>query len=229
MWLTAVAWAAPCAVPAGSRFASEEARIGFATAKAELLPDAGPALDAVACALQADPALRLWVGVHTDSQGAGAYNLRLSEDRANAVAAALVARGIDAGRLAAAGYGETRPIAPNTTAEGRAANRRVERSTAPLPAAPVPPAPAPEPVPTPPVDPCVAWARVGTELPWSDCDGTAASWTCRRPYPPAAVAAAAARCLRVAPKVDGPGFFVDTGHGVVVIVAEGGGSVVSLR
>ena len=63
---------------------------------------------------------------HTDSNASDSYNLALSQARVDAIRAALVARGINADRLISQGYGEARPIADNATAEGRAANRRVE-------------------------------------------------------------------------------------------------------
>lgn len=63
---------------------------------------------------------------HTDERGSDELNLRLGQERAEAVVAWLVARGIAADRLAAKGYGSSRPIADNTTDEGRAKNRRVE-------------------------------------------------------------------------------------------------------
>jgi outer membrane protein OmpA-like peptidoglycan-associated protein len=63
---------------------------------------------------------------HTDSQGSDDLNLKLSEDRAAAVRDYLVSRGVAADRLSAVGVGEKRPIADNTSAEGRANNRRVE-------------------------------------------------------------------------------------------------------
>lgn len=63
---------------------------------------------------------------HTDSQGAAAYNLDLSQRRANSVRDYLVSRGANAGKLTARGYGEAEPIADNGTREGRAKNRRVE-------------------------------------------------------------------------------------------------------
>jgi outer membrane protein OmpA-like peptidoglycan-associated protein len=67
------------------------------------------------------------IGGHTDDVGDDAYNLRLSERRAAAVVRALVERhGIAPGRLQSAGFGESSPIEPNDTAEGRAVNRRVE-------------------------------------------------------------------------------------------------------
>ncbi|WP_353662711.1 OmpA family protein [Hydrogenimonas sp. SS33] len=63
---------------------------------------------------------------YTDSIGSEAYNLKLSERRANAVKKALIKLGIDASRLSAKGYGEADPVASNDTPEGRAQNRRVE-------------------------------------------------------------------------------------------------------
>lgn len=62
---------------------------------------------------------------HTDNVGKDAYNLKLSQRRADSVQAYVIAKGVDASRIEAKGYGETRPVADNTTVEGRAANRRV--------------------------------------------------------------------------------------------------------
>ena len=64
---------------------------------------------------------------HTDNRGTAKYNLKLSQDRAASVRAHLISvGGIDASRLDAQGFGLTKPIAPNKTAKGRAANRRSE-------------------------------------------------------------------------------------------------------
>jgi outer membrane protein OmpA-like peptidoglycan-associated protein len=63
---------------------------------------------------------------HADSQGAAEYNQELSQRRAEAVRTYLVSRGISAERVSAQGFGLTRPIADNASAEGRANNRRVE-------------------------------------------------------------------------------------------------------
>ena len=63
---------------------------------------------------------------HTDSQGSDASNLKLSQRRADSVMAALIKRQIDPPRMEAVGFGETKPIATNSTAAGRAENRRTE-------------------------------------------------------------------------------------------------------
>ena len=73
------------------------------------------------------PQLSTTVEGHTDSVGPDAYNQKLSERRANAVRQVLVDQyGVESGRVNSVGYGESRPIADNATAEGRALNRRVE-------------------------------------------------------------------------------------------------------
>ncbi len=70
--------------------------------------------------------MRVRVEGHTDSIGTDAYNQALSERRANSVRDYMVGRGIAVGRLNSVGRGETRPVASNSTADGRAQNRRVE-------------------------------------------------------------------------------------------------------
>ncbi|HHJ1480000.1 TPA: outer membrane porin OprF, partial [Pseudomonas aeruginosa] len=73
------------------------------------------------------PSTSTTVEGHTDSVGTDAYNQKLSERRANAVRDVLVNEyGVEGGRVNAVGYGESRPVADNATAEGRAINRRVE-------------------------------------------------------------------------------------------------------
>ena len=101
----------------------------FATGKDELLPS--PENDSYVATvvdyLTRHPQVtKLRIEVHTDSLGASEFNQRMSQARADRLTGAIVDRGIATDRLHPIGYGKTRPIAPNSTAEGRAANRRVE-------------------------------------------------------------------------------------------------------
>jgi OOP family OmpA-OmpF porin len=105
--------------------------IVFRTGKDQLEPESIPALGVVASYLRAKPEVTLLrVEVHTDSMGDDQANQVLSELRALTVARFLVANGIDCRRLVPVGFGETKPIAPNITAEGRATNRRTAFFTA---------------------------------------------------------------------------------------------------
>ncbi len=94
--------------------------------KATLRPDSDPVLQQVLAVFKQDPAFKAEVGGHTDNVGTAAYNLKLSQDRADAVRAWLVAHGVAPARVTSHGYGDTAPVAPNTSAPGRAKNRRVE-------------------------------------------------------------------------------------------------------
>lgn len=98
----------------------------FDTGKATLKPESLPTLKKILSLLNEDQELRFSIEGHTDNQGGKGINGPLSEKRAAAVMAWLEAKGIDGGRLKAAGFGDTRPIDSNGTAEGRANNRRVE-------------------------------------------------------------------------------------------------------
>ena len=98
----------------------------FTTAKAVIMPQSFPLLDEVADVLKTRPAMQVRVEGHTDSRGSRAENKRLSQARADSVKVYLVARGIDAGRLVAVGFGLDQPIETNRTAAGREKNRRVE-------------------------------------------------------------------------------------------------------
>jgi outer membrane protein OmpA-like peptidoglycan-associated protein len=99
----------------------------FVTNKAELLPAAQLKLNQVADALiKQDPNSKIVVEGYTDSQGTAPYNQELSERRAQAVRDYLVSRGIASDRVSSQGYGLNRPVADNTSPEGRANNRRVE-------------------------------------------------------------------------------------------------------
>lgn len=98
----------------------------FDTGSARLRPESTPTLLDLERTLQRDAALRLRIEGHTDNTGSADGNRRLSQQRAEAVVAWLTGRGIDAGRLEAAGLGADQPVADNATPEGRQTNRRVE-------------------------------------------------------------------------------------------------------
>lgn len=99
--------------------------VTFELNSATLTADARTVLDGVAADLRKYPRLRIELQGHTDSLGADAYNLQLSQRRAESVRDYLVSAGVSASQLEARGYGETTPIDTNATAEGRARNRRV--------------------------------------------------------------------------------------------------------
>ncbi len=103
--------------------------IYFDFASAEIKPQSKPTLDEIAEVMAAHPEWKLNVAGHTDNVGGDAFNLQLSQQRAEAVKAALVTQyKISAERLATAGFGASSPVETNETMEGRARNRRVELS-----------------------------------------------------------------------------------------------------
>ncbi|MDX3900704.1 MAG: OmpA family protein [Sphingobium sp.] len=106
--------------------------ITFAYDSAAVQPQFQPTLNEVASVLAQYPKTYIDVLGHTDSDGSDAYNQGLSERRAAAVADYLSGHGVQSARIATRGYGETQPIASNTTEEGKASNRRVEIKIAPV-------------------------------------------------------------------------------------------------
>jgi outer membrane protein OmpA-like peptidoglycan-associated protein len=101
--------------------------IHFDVDSATILPQSEATIAQIAQVLRANPTWRMRVEGYTDSDGGAAYNLDLSNRRAHSVVADLVKRyKIAASRLVAVGFGLTHPVAPNTTAGGKALNRRVE-------------------------------------------------------------------------------------------------------
>lgn len=100
--------------------------VQFVQSKAELRPDAQPALDQLLTFLRENPAIRIELAGHTDNQGDFDENLKLSKQRVEVVKAYLVRNGITENRIVSRGYGSTRPIAPNTSEATRRLNRRVE-------------------------------------------------------------------------------------------------------
>lgn len=100
--------------------------INFDTGKADLKQDGVATVKEIATLMKSNPTLKLGIEGHTDNVGDAASNKKLSESRAKSVTAAIVASGVDAARLSAAGFGQEKPVADNRTEEGRSKNRRVE-------------------------------------------------------------------------------------------------------
>ena len=98
----------------------------FDTGQYTLKPGAREKLAKVSGIILAHPGLKIAVEGHTDSVGADDYNMTLSENRANAVRSYLVSQGVSGDAVTAKGFGKTLPVADNSTAAGRQANRRVE-------------------------------------------------------------------------------------------------------
>jgi len=113
-------------MPDGSLKVNIPSNVSFDTDKTVLKPDLLPVLDSVARALTQHPELRTKVVGHTDSTGSAAHNQTLSDNRARSVTTYLASKGVAQDRMSIEGRAARDPIADNGTAEGRAANRRVE-------------------------------------------------------------------------------------------------------
>ena len=117
---------APAAAPAEPIDFSVRQSVYFDTAKHELTPHSQMIVREAVRQIAADPKMMLVAEGNTDSVGSDASNQKLSIDRAKSVKAELVAAGVDPSRVEIVGLGESRPIATNSTVEGRAQNRRVD-------------------------------------------------------------------------------------------------------
>lgn len=100
--------------------------INFDTGKSDLKADGRATVAEIVKMLKSAPSMKVGIEGHTDNVGQPAANKALSEARARSVMAAVVAGGVESGRLSAAGFGQEKPIADNRGEEGRARNRRVE-------------------------------------------------------------------------------------------------------
>ena len=100
--------------------------VHFANDSDEITPESGAILDEVVESLRAYPEVQIQIQGHTDTRGSEAHNRDLSQRRAEAVRAYFIEGGVEAERMTAVGFGESQPVADNTTPGGRAENRRVE-------------------------------------------------------------------------------------------------------
>lgn len=101
-------------------------KINFDTAKSDIRPQDQAEVDQVAATLKQYGKSRIRIAGYADARGSSPANLKLGKDRAESVKAALVAKGIDGGRIETASGGEADPVDTNATAGGRAENRRTE-------------------------------------------------------------------------------------------------------
>jgi outer membrane protein OmpA-like peptidoglycan-associated protein len=97
----------------------------FETGKAAIQPASQACLNEITKLLKKNAAWKMTIEGHTDNVGVKETNMKLSQQRAEAVRSWLAAHGIDAGRLAAKGFGDSKPVADNSSDDGRAKNRRV--------------------------------------------------------------------------------------------------------
>ena len=103
--------------------------VNFDSGKADIKPEAKPALDKLLKQLKESVTMKVEIAGHTDDVGDDEKNMTLSQKRADAVKAYLTSRSINPSRINAKGYGEVKPIADNLTPAGRAAHRRTEVKT----------------------------------------------------------------------------------------------------
>jgi OmpA-OmpF porin, OOP family len=100
--------------------------INFETGKSDIKPESQAIVDQIFEMLKSNPSLRITIEGHTDNVGTPAANKTLSENRANSVKNALIAKGTDTSRLSSKGFGQDNPLSDNKTEDGKAKNRRVE-------------------------------------------------------------------------------------------------------
>jgi len=100
--------------------------INFDTGKSTIKPESGKIIEQIVQMMKKAPELTISVEGHTDSVGSPEKNKVLSQERAKAVVAAITKEGVNAQRLSSTGFGQDKPIADNSTEDGKAKNRRVE-------------------------------------------------------------------------------------------------------
>ena len=100
--------------------------INFETGKSSIQPESQPIIDQLVEMLKTEASIKISIEGHTDNIGTAAANLVLSQNRAKAVMDAIIAKGIDKTRLSSKRWGQGKPVADNSTDDGKARNRRVE-------------------------------------------------------------------------------------------------------
>ncbi len=180
--------------------------IAFTPRTADLTSESAGPVQGVACLLEEQPALTVQIEVHTDARGSETYNLRASQERADALRAALLDRGVAADRLTAVGRGESMPVEHEDWAQSQALSRRIELWIDPGARPPAPviePLPEPEPIPVAPrpTAPSLCSTLTGPpggmpELPGArHCHPTGAGWACAFAEPTATLAGRVQACV----------------------------------
>lgn len=120
---------APTTTPTPSTATPSAVNLYFDTASSRLRPDSAARLNQFVASIKGNPNVHIIVNGYTDSVGSADHNMKLSQSRADIVAHDIERRGISAGNVTAEGHGEDNPVADNSTADGRAQNRRVTVGT----------------------------------------------------------------------------------------------------
>lgn len=229
--LVSQAVAIPCAAHVEGEQVSLADPLSFQPRTAELTPESAGPVQGIACLLDEQPALTVQIEVHTDARGSEAYNLNISQQRADAIASALLAKGIAPGRVRAVGRGESMPVAHEDWAQSQALSRRIELWTDPSarPPAPVIEQPAkPEPIPVEPRpgSPSLCDALGGNpstmpELPGaSSCQPIGTGWTCTFAETTATLAGRVQAC--VGGQRDGEELYTPWGAGTLTVLRDPG-------
>ena len=239
--LVSQAMAIPCAAQVDGDQLALADPLAFAPRTAELTPESAGPVQGIACLLGEQPDLRVQIEVHTDARGSGSYNLRVSQERAEAIRTALVAKGVAPERVTAVGRGESMPVEHEDWATSQAMSRRIELWTDPSVRPPAPviePLPEPEPVAVERTDNSVSIGVLGTAsfglcemfagfpdlymdpAGATNCGFEGSAWVCRFGEPPATLAGRVQACI--GGERDGDELYATLPHGRVSVTANRG-------
>jgi hypothetical protein len=241
--LAGQALAVPCAAHVEGSQVLLADPIAFVPRSAELTPESAGPVQGIACLLEEQPALVVQIEVHTDARGSEVYNLRVSQDRADALRAALLDRGVAAERLIAVGRGESMPVEHEDWATSQALSSRIElwidpAARPPAPALEPPPEPEPIPLAFTHTDNSMSIGVLGSAsfglcemfggfpdlymdpAGATSCGFEGSTWVCRFGEPPATLAGRVQACI--GGERDGDELYATLPHGRVSVTANRG-------